>query len=507
MTEQKMITVVCDMNFAEINPALNKFKETLKELEMFFKIHYLDQCPDAVDIVIIDSDSQISLFSGLSINPKVHDEGYEIRYFSHKGKPTLFVLAHDKTGAMYGLLDASEQIQMYHSIHNLKEKITNARFPFRAIKFNLPWSSYRFNECFDNQKETVKDLKFWDKFLDMMVENRYNSLTLWSQHPYPYMIKLDNFPRATPFSVDEIREWKSFWTELFRMAKQRGIDTYMVTWNIFVSEDFKHHYDHNAIDDHMFYNGDSYSTDQIKQYTKECVTQMINEYPDLTGFGTAIGERMADMTSQERQDWITDVYFTGMQEANRPVKYIQRAPFSVDPSITRDALESSNLPEPIWLELKFNWSHAYSSPKLLLTHGGTGNLEKYWDPLPKNYKITWMIRNEDFFTLRWAQPDFIREHIKENGQQYVGGYYVGSECFIPGNDYSHVENAHKTWNYAFQKNWMYYMLWGRLLYDPTTPNSVFTSALDQLYGKGTGSELLKAYSLGLYNAHGVGFLL
>jgi hypothetical protein len=492
---KKTFTVVCAHHFAQINPALNKFNESLRGMEIISKIYHFDNFPAAVDMVVIDKDSDLSVFSGLNMNPEVQAEGYEIQISDHNGEPTLFVLAHDKTGAMYGVLDAAEQIRTNQSLNRIQEKVANASFPFRALKFNLPWSSYRFNECFEIQKDTVKDLKFWERFLDMMVANRYNALTLWSQHPYPYMIKPIHFPLATPFSDAEIREWKLFWSQLFRMAKERGIDTYMVTWNIFVSEEFKKNYDPNALDDQVYHFGDAYSTNEIKQYTKECVTQMINEYPDLTGIGTAVGERMNDMTSQERQDWIADVYFTGMQEADRPVKFIHRAPFSVDPSITREAIESSKLTESIWLEFKFNWSHAYSSPKLLLTHGGTGELEKYWNPLPKNYKITWMIRNEDFFTLRWAQPDFVRAHIEENGGEYVGGYYIGSECFIPGIDYSHVQNSHKTWDYAFEKNWLYYMLWGRLLYDPSTPDSVFTSALDQLYGKAAGSHLLDAYSL------------
>lgn len=34
----------------------------------------------------------------------------------------------------------------------------------------------------------------------------------------------------------------------------------------------------------------------VKKYTKECVTQLINEYPDLTGLGITLGEGMGAMT-------------------------------------------------------------------------------------------------------------------------------------------------------------------------------------------------------------------
>jgi hypothetical protein len=105
-----------------------------------------------------------------------------------------------------------------------------------------------------------------------------------------------------------------------------------------------------------------------------------------------------------------------------------------------------------------------------------------------------MIRNEDFFILRWGQPDFIRQHIKQNTQPYVNGYFVGSEGYIPAKDFSHTANAHRTWNYAFEKQWLFYQLWGRLLYDPTTPDAVFEATFKNRYALKSGQPLLKAYA-------------
>jgi hypothetical protein len=56
-----------------------------------------------------------------------------------------------------------------------------------------------------------------------------------------------------------------------------------------------------------------------------------------------------------------------------------------------------------------------------------------------------------------------------------------------------VENNHKTWKYAFQKQWLFYKVWGRLLYDPITPNEVFEASFEERYGKGTGKPLMTAY--------------
>jgi hypothetical protein len=39
------------------------------------------------------------------------------------------------------------------------------------------------------------------------------------------------------------------------------------------------------------------------------------------------------------------------------------------------------------------------------------------------------------------------------------------------------------------------MMWGRLLYDPTTPDEVFAAEFDRRYGPGTGESLVKAHRL------------
>jgi hypothetical protein len=131
---------------------------------------------------------------------------------------------------------------------------------------------------------------------------------------------------------------------------------------------------------------------------------------------------------------------------------------------------------PINIELKFNWSHGHSTPKLVKVHGGKLT-DAYWNPLPENYYLAWMIRNEDFFILRWGQTDFIREHIAENVHPHVNGYYVGSETYIPAKDYiTSLEGASA--NYAFERQWLFYKTWGHLLYNPKTPDSYFEDAFE-----------------------------
>jgi len=49
---------------------------------------------------------------------------------------------------------------------------------------------------------------FWELFLDMMVENRFNKLTLWNLHPYNYLIRTESYPEANSMSDEEFAEWR-----------------------------------------------------------------------------------------------------------------------------------------------------------------------------------------------------------------------------------------------------------------------------------------------------------
>ena len=320
----------------------------------------------------------------------------------------------------------------------------------------------------------------------MMVANRFNAISLWNLHPFTFMIQPKNFPEASPWSDKEFAQWQRLYREIFRMAKERGLDSYLVHWSIFVSREFAeaHAVAEQNFYPHYYVEGDT--SEIVRRYLRESVTQMLEEYPNLDGFGISHGEGMAGMTPLERQQWMDDVLIAGMLDADRPVKLIHRVPFSsgtgsepgVSKSVevvTRDAMEKleDRFDGPIWVEMKFNWSHAHSTPELVKVHGGKLG-DTYFKPTPKNYKVTWQARNEDFFALRWGVPDFIRQHIALNGAaDYVGGYFVGSETYIPALDYFTAVDEPVDWNWAFERQWLFYQLWGRLLYDPETPDSVF----------------------------------
>lgn len=440
----------------------------------------------------------------LAINTALGEEAFTIK---PAGK-TIAITGGDERGLIYGCLSLAEDIRNGIALQSCMAKTEKPFLLFRTIKYDLPWDTYRHSYGLSLHDQTCRDTSYWRAFLDMMAENRLNGLSLWNLHPYTFLIKPNNFPEASPWNDKEMAEWQLLFHTIIRMAKDRAIDTYIVPFNIFVTPEFAkaHNVAMDNIEHDYFVRGDT--SEIIKRYTRECVTQMLEEYPDLTGIGLTLGEGMGGMTPQQREDWMTATIIEGMRLAKRKSKLIHRIPFSSTTGslgitsieteqLTRKAIEreaAMGFTEgPIWADLKFNWSHAHSTTKLIKVHGGK-LYDTYFKPDPSAYKIVWTARNEDFFCLRWGVPSFVRGHIMQNKQAYSGGYIIGSETYIPAKDYFTKDSVDLPWQYAFERQWLFYKLWGRLLYDPNTPDDVFKAEFVRRYGN-SGKNLLEASSL------------
>ena len=148
------------------------------------------------------------------------------------------IVGGDATGLIYGTLSLAEDFRNGVSIQNIKKRSEAPRLAFRGIKDDLPWDTHRHSYALDQHQQTCSDINYWRAFLDMMVENRFNTLTLWNLHPYTFMIKPKNFPEASPWNDREMLAWKKLFGSIFKMAKERGIDTYVIPFNIFVTPEF-----------------------------------------------------------------------------------------------------------------------------------------------------------------------------------------------------------------------------------------------------------------------------
>ena len=168
----------------------------------------------------------------------------------------------------------------------------------------------------------------------------------------------------------------------------------------------------------------------------------------LTGLGTTVGERMDVFTPKQRMDWIADTYFPALKQVGRPVPFILRY-WQADPDAVAAVLDAVHYAAPVYLDIKFNGEHMYSSVQPHV-------LDPKWVALAHGrYRLLWHLRNDDLFILRWGDPDFVRSVVGNMAGPDTAGFVEGSEIDVPGPDRIHTDaaRAHMDWQYMFEKHW------------------------------------------------------
>ncbi|MBV5349514.1 hypothetical protein JZU61_07710, partial [bacterium] len=141
--------VAIRLNVNNTSPQVEYALEKMKELQQS-KI-----------VVISDKNSDLTINASLD-STSLKPEAYRIVSKNN----LVAITGGDAVGLMYGLLEVKDQLKAGKVSIASKEESPNLMF--RAIKFNLPWDSYRRSEALSLHYETCRDTKFWESFLDMM---------------------------------------------------------------------------------------------------------------------------------------------------------------------------------------------------------------------------------------------------------------------------------------------------------------------------------------------------
>jgi hypothetical protein len=403
-------------------------------------------------------------------------ESFAIDVSTEAGTTKVRIRGADVRGAMYGGLDVAEQMRLKGPL-SIKTKTESPYLAVRAMKFNPPLKGnvYMSEEDLKNSA-WFYDLAYWDQFMRTMAYNRYNALTFWSSHPYDHMIRFEKYPEAATLPREQLDRKIVFFHKLFQMAKNYGLDTYLVTWNIHMSPAFRKA--HNL--------QDGQDSPLIRDYQKECIRGLLAEYPELTGMGTCPGENMP-MSAAANAAWIRDVYLDTLARTGRKIPFIYRY-WGARPKETAAMLAKANYPGDMLLDIKFNGEHMYSSV-------GPHPEETRWlTQTTRPYKLLWHLRNDCIFQLRWGDPEFAGKTLANCGGTDSAGFVMGSEIEIPGADRYHAAKtaAHRNWNFEFEKNWMRFAVWGRMGYDPKLPDAYWIDRFSERFGRAAGKDIFLA---------------
>ena len=481
-----------------------------------FAVQDIKQALQKTGYELVDRDAE------LSINFTLFESGMGPQSFriQKEGNRAIRIVCGDSLGAMYGGLELAEMITLGGGLHAVQDK---ARKPYvlrRGLKFNIPFDGRTpsYDDTGTAAQENIAvmwDFKFWRNFLDTMVRNRYNLLSLWTTHPYPGMVKLPRYPgvnfdnvgRVTrPVTPQTDNHWQHFdvmdpanhkiikeislnekikyWTRVFDYAEDLGIEIYMFHWNIFLW---------NAVGKY----GITYDQDNLKtiEYVRYTISEFLKTYPQIDGIGVSAGEHVNRSKKWKIgiEDWLYRTYGLGVldtlkKDPNRKLRFIFRHLWS-DLAKSAAAFEGYDVP--------FNTSHKYARARIYSTTTSPYIDFEYRDLLEKTGVPCWLnLRNDDVYVHRWGDADHVREflqNIPRDLMKWEAGFYMGSDSYVWGKEFVAKDPA-LAGQWEVDKHWYRFMLWGRLGYDLTLTRDYFEKRLKHRFPEAQAASLYDVWA-------------
>jgi hypothetical protein len=426
------------------------------------------------------------------------EQAYGLRTTENPQK-SYWALGGDMNGAMYGGLQIAENIKFnqFTGTYNNEESPAILK---RGIKLNLPWDKNsgtygkRNKGTFDGTSAQlavadVWDMSFWTAWFDEMARHRYNTVSLWSCNPFSSLVSVPGYEdcsiqnvteyngKVTPMTIDQKIK---FWKDVMAYAHARGFEFLIFNWNIFT---------YGATGKHGITDGKDGATDpDTRDYLYKAMKQLLETYPDLDGFGLSIGE------NNGTEDFVWETFGKAMHDyaathPQRKLKFIHRLHYG-------DFDDMLRLFEPLRkcanvsfdISVKHSQAHMYST--------ATPN---WWPDEYKKIKDsglkTWLtVRNDTVYYLTWGDPDYARVYI--DGMLKLGGifkgFYMGSDGYNPTRAFF-SRNKAMNGQLEVQRQQYMMMIWGRLSYNPGTPDEVFKNYMSFKYPAVSADSLFKAW--------------
>lgn len=457
-------------------------------------------------------------------------QGYAIRRLVVGGGTRWWAIGHDSAGAMYAALELAETARIDGHLGNVGDRQVNPHIAKRGIKFNIPLDARTPSYSDDSTSGQANipemwDMAFWTRFLDEMARHRFNVLSLWSLSPFPSLVKVPEYPKVALADVKRktgpmfdatnqgrnmydpswpletlktmtIDEKIAFWRAVMEHARDRGIDVSVFTWNIFV-------YGTEGSGYGLTVDPANAAT---KDYVRRSTRALFDTYPLLTAVGITSGENMGNLDDAGKERWMWETYGLGVKDAQenaanpkspfyrpgRQITLIHRAhqadlkaiveTFKALPGSERSGAEST-----LAFSFKYSQAHMHSStaPRFIFQNA-------WFDSIPPG-KQTWLtVRNDDMYYLRWGDPEFVRAYWKQLPQpQKIAGFMLGPDGYTWGRDFVSKSGSTPR-RLVIEKQWYWFLLWGRLAYDPSIPNARFRQVLGARFPGGAGPVVFDA---------------
>jgi len=455
------VTIVSDANAPRAKFGAEKLSETLSAKG--FKIYTSNKITKSKDQVIFIGEKGTDFWKQNAKSAKIDDskltkkEGFQIR----SQKNIIYVEGTDATGALYGAMELADRIKdsgklpSEINIEDSPEMVLRGAcigvqkpvyLPGRDV-YEYPYTPATFPWFYDK--------KLWIKYLDMLVENRMNSLYLWNGHPFASLVKLKDYPFALEVSEADFKKNEEIYKFLTEEANKRGIWVIQMFYNIIVSKPFAEHYNIKTQD------RSRPITPEIADYTKKSITAFIEKYPNV-GLLVCLGE--AINTVDDDVEWFTKTIIPGVQDGLKTLGIKEEPPIILRAHDT-DAPLVMEKSLPLYKNLYT--MHKYNGESLTTyTPGGPwGEIHKKLSSLNSvHISNVHILANLEPF--RYGSPEFVQKTVQAmhsaHGANALHLYPQASYW-----DWPYTADKIKTGERLLEmdRDWIWYKAWARYAWD------------------------------------------
>ena len=394
----------------------------------------------------------------LADTPDLPKEGYSI---ATEGLLTT-VTGNDPSGVIYGTVDITDRF-----LHEGKLELPEGRtedapemvlrgtcigvqktfiLPGRHV-YEYPYTPENFPWFYDKER--------WVEYLDMLVDNRMNSLYLWNGHPFASLVKLPDYPFAVEVDDSTFEKNKEMYRFLTEEADKRGIFVIQKFYNILVSKPFAEHYGIKTQDRNRPI------TPLLSDYTRKSIAAFVENYPNV-GLLVCLGEAMD--TYEDDVEWFTKTIIPGVKDGLKALGRTDEPPILVRAHDTNcKMVMDAALP----LYKNLYTMHKYNGESLT-TYEPRGPWAKIHQDLSAlgstHIENVHVLANLEPF--RWSSPDFVEKTVQAmhdvHGANALHLFPQASYWEYPYTADKLPDGAREEQLY---RDWAWYKLWGRYAWD------------------------------------------
>ncbi len=402
---------------------------------------------------------------------------------------TWIVTGSDPSGVLYGELELADRIRAAKALPEGIDDMEHPALKLRGTCIGMQKQEITYEGAEYDYPYTPQNFPFfydkagWTKYLDMLAEERYNTLYLWNGHPFTSLLKLPKYPEAQELPTAQLDENIAMFKWLTAEADRRGIWVLQGFYNIHLSHAFAraHHLPYHL----------SAPNAEASAYTRYAISEFVREYPHA-GLMMTLGEALAPRYGAE---WLAQTIIPGVKDGLKELGITTEPPIVVRAHATDiDAVMKAALPLYSNIDTMFKWN----GESLTWTNVRGPVLDRFkMLAESSNVAIANIHLLSNLEPFRWGDPDFIRQ--TETNFQRIGieGLHLYPLRYW---DWPYAGDSTQPLLMQTDRDWIWFASWGRYAWnpnrDPEKEHAYWAAQFAERYGSTeAGEKLLEAYTL------------